>query len=206
MIIPINADVHCLDGFVGRPTYVIVNPITKEVTHLVVRENQSPHAEHLVPVRLVKETTPDLVLLGCVKSKLATLRPFIETAYVQAILPEVDYAGDEYLISPLTVPVLRHVLVKQKYEAIPPGELTIHRGTRVEATDGRVGRIDEFVIDPENGHITHMTLREGHLWGDKEISIPVSEIAEIEEDVVHLKLDKKQVGVLPTVKVKRAWL
>jgi len=43
----------------------------------------------------------------------------------------------------------------------------VRRGTRVEATDGHVGHVDEFVVNPENGHITHSVMREGHLWGKK---------------------------------------
>jgi hypothetical protein len=53
MNIPVNADVHCTDGFLGRSTYVILNPITKGVTHFVVRQDQAPHTDRLVPVRLV---------------------------------------------------------------------------------------------------------------------------------------------------------
>jgi sporulation protein YlmC with PRC-barrel domain len=205
MIIPVNAKVHCMDGFCGRSTYVIVDPTIKEVTHLVVREDQAPHTERLVPVQLVKETTPDLVLVDCAKRGLIKLRPFVQTEFLQTTLPEVDYAGDAYLVSPLTVPRAKRVLLEQKRKAIPPGELAMRRGAHVEAADGRVGRVDEFVVDPESGHITHIVLREGHLWGDEEMTIPVSEIAQIEENVVHLKLSKEQVEALPKIEVERAW-
>ena len=71
----------------------------------------------------------------------------------------------------------------------------------MRATGGRVGQVDEFVVDPESGYITHLALREGHLWGDEEVTIPVSEIVKIEEDVVHLKLNKEQVEVtIPEVR------
>jgi hypothetical protein len=42
-------------------------------------------------------------------------------------------------------------------------------------------------------------MREGHLWGQKEITIPVSAIARVEEDTVYLKLDKAGVEALPAV-------
>jgi hypothetical protein len=38
-----------------------------------------------------------------------------------------------------------------KTQQIPPGELAVHRGTRVEAKDGYVGKVDEFVVNPKNG-------------------------------------------------------
>jgi hypothetical protein len=59
--------------------------------------------------------------------------------------------------------------------------------------------------EPGCGHITHVVLREGHLWGDEEVTIPVSEIVEFEEGVVHLRLNKEQVEALPTIKMERAW-
>jgi hypothetical protein len=40
MDIPVKAVVQCTDGPGGRSTYVVVNPITEQVTHLVVKERQ----------------------------------------------------------------------------------------------------------------------------------------------------------------------
>ena len=53
MDIPLNAEAHCADGVCGRSTYVIVNPVNEQVTHVVVREEWFPHNEHLVPLDLV---------------------------------------------------------------------------------------------------------------------------------------------------------
>jgi sporulation protein YlmC with PRC-barrel domain len=218
MEIPINAAVQCTDGPGGRSTYVVVNPITEQVTHLVVREKQTPHAERLVPVRFVKATTPEQVQLSCSRKELARLRPFVEIEFIRVQAPLLELEGfscygDEDLMSlpytemepPHSIPEESQVLLKQRVKAIPPGELAIRRGARVEATDGRVGRVDEFVVDPESRHITHLTMRKGHLWGDEEISVPVSEIGRITEDVVYLKLDKRQIKALPAVQVWRKW-
>jgi sporulation protein YlmC with PRC-barrel domain len=148
------------------------------------------------------------------------LRPFIETEFVQVPaelldLVRLSYSEDEDLLSlpfaSLELPFAHtihdesHELLLQQYEAVPPGELAIRRGARVQATDGCVGRVDELVVDPESRQITHVMMRRGHLWGEQEISIPVSEIARIAEDVVHLKLDKRQIKALPAVKVRRKW-
>jgi sporulation protein YlmC with PRC-barrel domain len=76
----------------------------------------------------------------------------------------------------------------------------------VHAEDGIVGKVDEFLVSPNNNHITHLVLREGHLWGKKDVTIPVSEIEKITEDAVYLKLDKKAIEKLPAIPVKRLWL
>ena len=50
-----------------------------------------------------------------------------------------------------------------EHEQIPLGELAVSGGAHVEATDGRMGRVDEFLVNQENGYITHLVMREGHL-------------------------------------------
>ena len=64
-------------------------------------------------------------------------------------------------------------------------------------------KVDEFLVDLADGHITHLVLREGHLWGQKDVTIPVSEIQRIEKDTVYLRLDKHDVEKLPGIPVKR---
>jgi hypothetical protein len=46
---------------------------------------------------------------------------------------------------------------------------------------------------------------EGHLWGKKEVTIPVSAIDRIAEDTVYLKRDQKTVEALPSEPVRRSW-
>jgi uncharacterized membrane protein len=92
-----------------------------------------------------------------------------------------------------------------EYEHIPPGQLVVRRGTGVEATDGWVGRIDEFAIDPKSGEITHLLLGEGHLWGKKEIALPISAIDRVFDEVVYLKLDKQTIEKLPAIPVRRTF-
>jgi hypothetical protein len=92
-----------------------------------------------------------------------------------------------------------------KSQQIPPGELAVRRGTRVEARDGYVGHVDEFVVNPANGHITHMVMREGHLWGKKDVIIPISLVGDTREGTVFLKLDKLQTEFLPTFPLYRRW-
>jgi sporulation protein YlmC with PRC-barrel domain len=204
MDIPINAQARCTDGDCGRSTRVVINPVTRQVTHLVVQEAEFLGAEHLVPLDQVLETQPDLIRLRCTKEQLAKMESFVEVEYIGGNAPYLAYSPREYVSWPYVFPI--DMLTPLEHERIPPGELTVRRGSGVEATDGRIGRVDEFMIDPQNGRITHMVLREGHLWGQKDITIPVSEIDRIEEDTVYLKLDKHEVEALPTIPVKREWL
>ena len=80
MDISFDAEVHCIDGLVGRPLTKISDPTTKKVTHLVVAEDKPPHTKRLVPIDLVKETTPDFIYLNC------TEKEFYQTEQLEKIL------------------------------------------------------------------------------------------------------------------------
>lgn len=199
MDIPIDAEVFCTDGYCGKSTRVVLKPNTEVVTHVVVKEQGSPRKEIMIPVTAVTETTPDSINLSYTRRKLAQLQPLMETEYVRVSIPR--YAGGMYTMAGELYPEPEVVPVKHK--STPAGELALSRGARVEATDGHVGRVDEFLMDPQSDRITHLFLREGHLWGQKDVSIPVSEIERIEEDAVHLKISKRQIETLPTIPVRR---
>jgi hypothetical protein len=147
----------------------------------------------------VEEATPGLIRLRCTRNELGEMEPFTETEFVRVTLPE--YTSGPYLAWPYVLP--KTVTRTVEHEHIPPGELAVRRGARVEATDGHAGRVDEFLVNPSDGHITHLVLREGHLWGQKDVAIPVSEIEYIEEKSVYLKLDKHSIEALPTIPIHR---
>jgi hypothetical protein len=210
MEIPLNAQVECKDGLCGRSKYVLINPVNDQVTHVVVRQDDFPNTEYVVPVDLLLGTLVDTIQLQCTRAELEKLEPFIKTTYIEEKMSgsNLGFGGEMYGMGmyyymPYITPVT--VKVPQEHKQIPPGELAVRRGTRVEATDGFVGHVDEFVVNPENCFITHLVLREGHLWGQKDVLIPVSAMGETHEDTVFLKLSKQQIEALPTFPVHRRW-
>jgi sporulation protein YlmC with PRC-barrel domain len=202
MDIPVNAEIECTDGIGGHSTAVILHPISRRVTHIVVSEKKYPHTERLVPVELVIDSTPELIRLRCTEKELLAMEPFVETEFVTGTEPHSVYSMEEYRLWPFVLPDPEMGMVIE-HERLPPGELAVRRGARVEATDGHIGRVDEFLLDPTDMRVTHLVLREGHLWSQKEVAIPVSQIDRIKEDVVYLKLDKSGVAELPAVPVRR---
>ncbi len=210
MEIPLQAPVECTDGVCGHSEYVLINPVIDKVTHLVVKENSSPNTEYIVPIDLVTETIAETIHLRCSRAELEKMEPFIETTFIKEIAPGMNYGmgggmrGMGSYYSPY-VSYSRTVQVAVEQQQIPSGELTVRRGTKVEAKDGYVGKVDEFVVNPENGYITHLVMREGHLWGKKDVIIPLSALGETHENTVFLKLDKLQIEALPSFPIHRRW-
>jgi sporulation protein YlmC with PRC-barrel domain len=203
MNIPLNANVHCSDGVAGRSTVIVVDPHTETVTHVVV---DSQGTEFLVPIDVISESGADHIQLRWSLADLAKAERYDKVVYVGD--GSAEGMGVPSMIYPATMDAgYMTETVELSYlneEQVPENELAIHRGAHVEASDGRVGQIDEFVIDLATGQITHLVLRQGHLWGKKDVTVPVSAIDHIQEDLVILKLDKAAVEQLPHVPVKRS--
>jgi hypothetical protein len=211
MEIPLQAQVECTDGVCGSSAYVLIDPVADQVTHLVVRENAFPNTEYIVPVGMISESIGGTIQLRCSQARLKKMRPFIKTTYIEEKVPYrsfnsvVDMYGiGTYYYLPYSDPGTT-VQVEVQNKQIPAGELSVQRGTRVQATDGYVGHVDEFVVNPKTSHITHLVMREGHLWGQKDVIIPISAMGDSRDDTVFLKLDKQQIEALPTFPLHRRW-
>ncbi len=72
----------------------------------------------------------------------------------------------------------------------------------MHATDGEIGRVQGLVIEPVDHHVTHVLLQEGHLWGRKEVAIPIGSVIAIEKGSLRLGLTKQEVEDLPAVDIE----
>jgi sporulation protein YlmC with PRC-barrel domain len=201
MDIPINAEVKCSDGSGGHTCCIIVNPFTKKITHVVVKEKPFPHIERLVPEGFIIRTSPNSIQLNCSKADLSTMEEFIGYRFTRFEPPPFDSPDDLTPYWPYDFEEEQTITTKEEH--IPPGELVMHRGAIVEATDGPVGQVEEFLVNPSDGKITHLILREGQIWGPKDVAIPVSQIDHLEADMAYLKLEKDNVKKLPAIPERR---
>ncbi len=193
--LPLNVDVFCSDGRCGRITNVILNPMTHEATHLIVALNDRPRTEYLVPVRFLGASTPASINLRCTTEELKAQAPFMEKEFVNVQVPQYGSGAMAWPVA--TTKSKRQIVTHYK---IPIGEMAVRRGAQVEATDGKVGTLEDFLVD-KKCRVTHLILGKGNLWGHKDIAIPVSEVESYGEQTVHLKLDKKSVNELPTIEI-----
>lgn len=197
MDISINAKVSCSDGPCGQSTHVVIKPTTEELTHLVVSNGSLPETEYLISIDQVAESTTYQIQLKCSREELQRMPIFQKMELVSSTL--IGFTGNPYLSWPFSAPAA--VSISQGRDHVPAGELAIRSGARVEATDGLLGSVDEFLVDPSNEHITHLVVHEGYLWGQKEVTIPVNQIDHYRDDTVYLKLNKGEVQKLPSFRV-----
>jgi sporulation protein YlmC with PRC-barrel domain len=205
MEIPLDADVQCAGITCGTSVALVLNPVKDKVTHLVVRQKHVPHAEHLVPIEVVAGATRQQIELHCTDAELAEMEPFVHTHFVRVTVPRYTVAGAFYSF-PYVMSEPEVKTVSSPHDLVPLHELAVRRGAKVYATDGHIGQVDEFLVDPESDHVTHLVMREGHLWAPKDIAIPMSQIEHLYESEVYLKLSKEAVEQLPVICTRRGIL
>jgi len=154
------------------------------------------------------------VALRCTVAEVQRLEPVHEYAYirlgekpvedpdwdvgVEDVLAMPYYEGD-----PLGPSPIYDTNLGLTYDRVPKGEVEIRRASAVASADGHdLGLVDGFVVDTD-GQITHLLLERGHLWGRREVTIPIGAVAAVETDAVALSLSKDEVGSLPSVRVHR---
>ena len=178
---------------------MIINPAGPTVTHLVVKPRHRHKPGRLVPVDLVN-TTAGGVRLRCTIAEFDQLDPAEEKELVEGRgtaprtppKPGSITASGSLSISYVMPQPARSIV----QEVVPAGETQVRHGEHVQAADGAIGRVQGFLLDPDDHRVTHVLLHEGHLWGHKQVAIPVSAVTAI-QDGIQLHITKRQVENLP---------
>jgi sporulation protein YlmC with PRC-barrel domain len=206
----IGAEASCTDGVCGEVTRVVVDPVARAVTHLVVEPKGRIGLGRLVPVDLIDGTT-DGIKLSCSLAEFEGLGPAEETQFLPGTRGYEAYGPEQVLAWPYAglagEPGVMGDAVSGfsqtvTFDTVPLGEVEVRRGEPVHATDGAIGHVEGLVIDPRNHHVTHVLLQEGHLWGRKEVAIPISTVTRV-GDGIQLRISKHDVADLPPVDIDR---
>jgi sporulation protein YlmC with PRC-barrel domain len=212
----IGSEVDCTDGVCGKLSRLVVDPVAQSITHIVVDPGSRHAIVRLVPIRFVA-SAGERVNLTCTKAQFEVFEEADETDFVRIPTDWAGYEADHVLswpyyglhasgmgvVSRASMGPLSETTPTEltTYDNVPLGEVEVRRGDDVHATDGTIGRVHGLVIDPQNYHVTHFLLEEGHLWGHKTVAIPISAVIHA-GDGVRLNLTKDQVRDLPPVDVE----
>jgi sporulation protein YlmC with PRC-barrel domain len=185
----IGAKANCSDGFCGELRRVIIDPASQAITHLVIEPRHRHEPGRLVPIDMVDATLGEIGL-RCTIAEFGQLDPADD---LEQVVGRGAGIPDETGRAPMGV---SHPLRAVTQDVVPLGEVEVGRGARVHALDGEIGQVEGFVVDPDDHRVTHVLLQEGHLWGRKEVAIPISAVARA-DDGVRLNITKQQVEDLP---------
>lgn len=216
----IGAEVACSDGDCGALTRVVVDPVARAVTHLVVEPRHHPEQGRLVPISLAEPGDGGL-RLRCTRAEFDQFEAAEESQFQSGTDPQLGYGPGQVYAWPYYglgmggigmgglglwgMPGMPPVSTSPRsftVDRVPLGEVDVRRGESVHAKDGVIGHVQGLVIDPGDHHVTHVLLAEGHLWGQKDVAIPIGAVTGV-EDGIHLSLTKDEVRDLPAVAIDR---
>jgi sporulation protein YlmC with PRC-barrel domain len=197
----IGAHASCSDGACGKVTRVVVDPVARTVTHLVVEPGYWHGPGRLVPLSLADATAGE-IRLRCTLADFEKLDPAEETQFLPGTPGYPGYDPEQVLSMPYYGMGMGGNYVPQTvtYDTVPLDEVEVRRGEHVHATDGHIGKVEGLVIDPNSHRVTHVLLQEGHLWGRKEVAIPIGAVTGV-DDGIRLNITKQQVQDLPPVDI-----
>jgi len=199
----IGSAAACSDGPCGTVSRVVVDPVAREVTHLVIEPEHRSGLGRLVPLDLVDSGAGE-VRLRCTVEEFEKLPHAEETDFLPGGSGYQDYTQFEAYYWPYyglqggVDPALANASGMITRDTLPPGEVGVRRGETVHATDGEIGKVEGLVVEPTHGHVTHVLLKEGHLWGRKQVAIPIAAVARMDGGI-SVTLTKREIEDLPSI-------
>lgn len=201
----IGAAAACSDGPCGAVSRVVVDPVARELTHLVIEPEHRSGLGRLVPLEMIEAEAGD-VRLRYTLAEFEKLPSAEETDFLPGGSGYNAYAAHEAYYWPYfgleggADPKLALASAIETRDMLPPGEIGVRRGEAVHASDGEIGQVEGFVVDSAQGHVTHVLLQEGHLWGRKQVAIPIGSVEKIDRGIT-VQLTKHEIEALPAVRV-----
>lgn len=197
---PINAT----DAPFGELADIVVDPLARTVTHIVVEPVHRHYQARLVPIWLVTEEAGVLT----VQLDTAHMRQLARVAmneYVQmGESVHVDNGWDIGTEDVVYMPYQNATFemgwhddhVGIAYDRIPKGECEIRRESGVATSDGKtVGRVEGFVA--EDQHLTAIVVQTGLPGFRHSVLVPFGSVDNVRTDMITLAIDKDHFQKLP---------
>jgi len=222
MRLDLGSPVDCSDGPFGELADVVIDPTTRRVTHLVVAPRHRHDQARLVAIDRAREREPSGsgLVLDCGRAELEQLELVQRSAFLrlgEAPVEDPDWqVGIEDILAlpyyqslapgavgPGVPPIGFDDRVTEVYDRVPKDKIEVRRASYVLSSDGHgLGHVDGFLVGGDDA-ITHLVLEHGHLWGKREVTIPIGAMESIANDEVTLSLTRDAVGALESVPVHR---
>ncbi len=211
-----GATVYTADGEqVGSIQRVVIEPGTKEVTHLVVEKGLLFTEDKIVPMSLVGPATADRVTLREDAGDLERLPDFEETYFLstepgtQRPEPGPEQTalgiGSIYWYPPVESSwppglydrAAHPKYVKETVQNIPEGTVALKEGSEVISSDEEhVGDIERIFTDALEDRVTHLLISQGLILKEKKL-VPVTWISNIAEEEVRLSVNSQFIENIP---------
>ncbi len=199
---------------VGEVERVVLDPKTKEVTHIVVGEGGLFEEERVVPINIVESSRDERMMLRETPVDFDAFPVFEEIRYTPlnekdrmimiGPLQKIRENYSHFQYPPLTgmsmsdQGAFRNAQIKETVENIPTGTLALREGAIVRDVDGkRFGRVERILTEAEDDQITYFVVSRGVVF-KKKVLVPYEWVMSITEDEIRLAMGPTILNSLPT--------
>lgn len=204
MRLRLGQQVNSTDGPFGELADIVVDPVKKAVTHIVVEPTLGYYQSRLVPIWLVTTDDTDELTVQLDEAHVRQLQRVSFSEYVQhEELIELEEGWDIGTEDVVTIPPGEDDLVldadvvqASDYPSIPRTDCEIRRTSEVASVDGFVvGHVNGFLTDDDR--VSAVVTRVGLPGIRHDILVPFSAIATVLTDRVELSITKQAFFDLP---------
>jgi len=176
----------------GSLDEIVLNPQTKEMTHLVIRKGVLFTEDRLVPIDMVAKAGEEEIRLREFPADVENLPIFEETHYVPLDQDEVkinslDTTAPPSYWYPFYPPGgAVFPAIERTERHIPEETVPLKVGAKVVNAEGdHVGNVEEVLTDPEADRATHFLISQGLLLKQSKL-VPVEWVSDFGEDQIGL--------------------
>jgi uncharacterized protein YrrD len=195
---------------IGSIHRVVIDPRTREVSHVVVRRGALLAEDKVLPMDWVAGADERRMTLKEGVSALEELPDFEERQFVPLGEDEGDASGFApafYWYTPMSglwgTPTgynygLNALPFNIETERnIPPGEVALRDGARVVTADGKdAGSVERILLDAQGEQAMQIVISQGLLFKEQKM-VPAAWIDTVSEDEIHLAVDARVLERLP---------
>lgn len=195
---------------VGHIDRVVIDPRTKDVTHIVIRKGTLFTEDKVIPRKLIAAGKGEAITLRINAAKLNELPDFEETHYILLNEQELGrgaasaanvvpalYWYAPYPETPM-VPYAEPPYGAETRLNIPAETVAVKEGAQVTTFDDQhIGNVEQVLTGNRGGHVTHFLVSKGVFLKEKKM-IPVEWIDKLTEDEVHLAVSSRLIEELPS--------
>lgn len=189
---------------IGELDRVVIDPQTKEVSHLVVRKGMIFTEDKVVPMNMVAAVKGEQVILREHAGDLQGLPKFEVEHHIPVDREEGSRILDAgvgvppyYLYPPYGIPPYAAMRPTKTIQNIPEGTIALQEGAQVIGMDGEdVGQLKEVLTSTTTGWATHFIVSRGLLDREEKL-IPSTWVSGIREDEVMLYVNADLIEALP---------
>jgi len=192
------------DQVVGKVNRFVLDPVTHEVTHVVIEKGGLFSEDKVLPFEMVSSDSDGRIALKENTGNLDKLPAFRERQFVRtsddvgALAHPILQSDSTYYWYPTfeqETPPEETVL---RQFNIPEHKVLLKEGARVMSSDQKhVGDVERLLVDSNTNKATHFLITQGLLFKDRKL-VPVHWVKSFEEDKVTLAVSSQLLEDLPS--------